>query len=797
MRASSAEQNVSLWMPGRRIVAWLTSWLPGVGKDRLTEDQAARLRAEQIVAISRLTPAMMAANLFAAAVVFVVSRDHPNHAWVIVWTGAMTLVCGLALRQWWLSMRRGYKPRASHRAVQRVVVGCVIPATLWGLAAIMVYPRGNETEKLLMSSITLGSMCVGALGLSTVLRASLAYTGTISLFSIVAVAIGWDTGYAAMIALLAIYTIIVWGAAVWYGGLFTESVHRSMQVEEQSDLVSLLLRDFQENASDWLFTVDEHCRLTMVSPTFLDRLGMVEDDVLGRNLITLLRSCAILEPTPETPVAHVIAADLFAKRESAAGVEVACQIGSERRWWSVSIKPVWSNTEVFGGFRGVCSDITESKRDEARLEQLAHHDSLTGLPNRTAFQVAIEQAVTHASGVHLLLLDLDNFKMVNDTLGHLAGDTLLFEVSDRLREATSRAFLVARLGGDEFAILLPGALDDEAVLRIADSIVASVSAPVMIDGARAHVGGSIGIASAPRDGSAATDLIRRADLALYEAKSAGRGRSIRFHSAIEAEAAERRMLEDDLRQALPGGQLRLVFQPIVSIREGRIVGAEALLRWTHPERGEISPARFIPIAEECGLIVDMGEWVIAEACRRAARWPRHLQVSVNVSAAQLEGNRLPTAIVRALAETGLLPQQLSIEVTESVLVDQSAAKTLFSTLRALGIAIALDDFGTGYASLSYLRMFQFDKLKIDQSFVREAKTRPDCAAIVRATAGLARELGMTTVAEGVETAAELAVVGGAGCDLAQGYHFARPMETDAFLALIVEQDVRPGRRRAS
>jgi diguanylate cyclase (GGDEF)-like protein len=407
---------------------------------------------------------------------------------------------------------------------------------------------------------------------------------------------------------------------------------------------------------------------------------------------------------------------------------------------------------------------------------MAHHDSLTGLPNRATLHDRIERELSRPAGLALLLVDLDNVKTISDTMGHLAGDALLFEVAARLGRVAPPDGPVARLGGDEFAVLVRGT-ETEPAERLPASIIGSLRQPFHLDTSRVYIWASVGIAIAPRDGRTLSDVMRRADLALYAARSEGRGRARVFDSAFEREARERRALEEDLRVACQNGELRLVYQPLVDIASSRIVGAEALMRWRYPQHGEVTPGRFIPIAEDSGLIVAMGDWALGEACREAARWPRDLSVAVNVSAAQMQDRQIALAMARALQESVLLPGRLHVEMTESVLLDQPAAKVLFTQLRALGVSLSLDDFGTGYSSLSYLRLFPFDRIKIYRSFVREPVGSADCAAIVHVIARLARDLG-------IETVAELCVVTAAGCHHAQGDHFGRPMEAAEFRHLV-------------
>jgi diguanylate cyclase (GGDEF)-like protein len=432
-----------------------------------------------------------------------------------------------------------------------------------------------------------------------------------------------------------------------------------------------------------------------------------------------------------------------------------------------------------GGWVATYEDISQRRQAEARIVLLAHYDGLTGLVNRAFFHQQLAPALTRADGqarqLAVLCLDLDGFKDVNDTYGHPTGDQLLCEVGKRLKADCREDDIVARLGGDEFAILHILDEEPEKVGELAARLIDRLGEPFDLDGRNIQITASIGIALAPRDGRSAEEVMKNADLALYRAKSEGKRGHRFFEQDMEAERRERRSLENDLRAALVNGDLRVHFQPLVDSRRVQITGFEALTRWSHPVRGPVSPAVFIPVAEEIGIISALGEWVLREACRQAATWPGELTVAINLSPAQFKTGNLIETLQDILATSGLAPHRLELEITESLLLDKcdSTMQTLHA-MRALGIRIAMDDFGTGYSSLSYLRSFPFDKIKIDQSFVRELTSHPDCIKIVRSIAALGASLGMTTTAEGVETAEQFEQLQRAGCDQVQGYYFGRP-----------------------
>ncbi|RTL49533.1 MAG: EAL domain-containing protein [Bradyrhizobiaceae bacterium] len=452
-----------------------------------------------------------------------------------------------------------------------------------------------------------------------------------------------------------------------------------------------------------------------------------------------------------------------------------------------------------GGWLTTYDDVTEQRRAESQITFMARHDALTKLPNRLLLAERIEQAIAQAGrgpGFAVLCLDLDNFKQVNDTLGHPVGDDLLRAVADRLRACVREIDTVARLGGDEFAIIQSETEDPNDAGRLARRIVECIGAPYEFNGQRIVVGCSVGISLAPNDGTSGEKLLKNADVALYRAKTDGRGIWRFFEPEMDAALQRRRALELDLREAMEKEQFEVYYQPIYDLRLDRISGFEALLRWNHPVRGMVSPDQFIPVAEEIGLIIPLGEWVLKRACERAALWPGDLKIAINVSSVQFRSPRLVEAVTTALRLSQLAPGRVELEITESVLLTNSA-ETLATLhqLRTLGIRIALDDFGTGYSSLSYLRSFPFDKLKIDQSFVGDLTADEGSKLIVRAIVSLGKSLGMRTTAEGVRTIQQLNDVAAEGCSEAQGYLFSKPVPDTEIGSLILKW--RDGFRRTA
>ena len=538
-----------------------------------------------------------------------------------------------------------------------------------------------------------------------------------------------------------------------------------------------LLSDYEKSGRGWFWETDRHGRIVYISREAISAIEADPDTIIGQPL-----SAVICSPGVEGGGSERTFNFHFSARTAFNDLAVHVAQSKEERAWSLSGGPFYNEFGQFVGFRGHGTDLTEVKRSHEAVTQLARYDNLTGLANRLYIKELFEKALIGHRGepspCSLFLLDLDRFKQVNDTLGHPIGDALLKQVSERLKRTIGDSGEVGRLGGDEFQVVLPGIISEERLADIARSVIVNLSHPYMVEGNQIVIGASVGVAIADgRHVSGAETLIRNADLALYSAKENGRGIWKFYSEDMHKVAHERRALEGELRAALQAGGMSVAYQPVVNVATETISGFEALARWEHPVRGAISPGVFVPIAEESGLIMQLGEWVLRTACADAAAWPRQVRIAVNVSPMQFADPAFPAIVLNALAQSGLEPDRLELEITESVFLDDKLdAARIFERLKGIGVRLALDDFGTGYSALGYLRTAPFDKIKIDQSFVRGAAQSGSAnSAIIRSIVSLAEALNMETTAEGAETIDELELIRSLGCSHVQGYIYGKPV----------------------
>ena len=563
-----------------------------------------------------------------------------------------------------------------------------------------------------------------------------------------------------------------------------------------------ILDSFEKSGLGWFWATDSQGRIIYLSENAQKRFKVETDDIIGKPLTDFFHTDRADTEGETRPLAYYLGA-----RNSISHLQVKLALEGQEMFVEIAGKPHFDENQNFVGYRGSARDVTEIRATQRDAERLSQYDSLTGLANRHRMSKQLDTKLklfrTSKRVCALMMLDLDRFKQVNDTLGHPAGDELLKQVAARLQQICGHRGEIGRLGGDEFQIIIDD-LDDRGELGdLAARVIQMVAQPYSINGSRAIIGVSLGIAIAPYDGLEVDELVSAADLALYAAKGGGRGQ-YRFYSSDLKEGAQlRRMLEEDLRDALIKDELVMHYQPIVKASDYKLSGFEALIRWNHPERGFVSPEIFIACAEDIGMISEIGEWALRKVCEEAQQWPMELRVAVNVSPTQFVNDGFVDIVQRALQSSGLAPERLELEITESVFAgDEEHTLSIFKRLKDLGVRLALDDFGTGYSSMSYLRNAPFDKIKIDQSFVR-GSTEDDSnnAAIISAIVSLAKALKMETVAEGTETKDELKLVIKHGASHIQGYIFSRPISNEEVLERIGKGELKyvprgPERARA-
>ena len=664
----------------------------------------------------------------------------------------------------------------THREFYRHALACAGAAAPWALA-LLVFPFfGGPADHIALWCVVSILLAGSALAHSQAPMSMLVFSGLCGVAGIASFTIQREPTFA-VIAFA--FTVIAASGGLNVARTFLASRIAEVGVVEKSEVVSLLLREFEENEADWLWQIDTNRLVRSASPRFAYALGQSVAEIEGTSLIKLIAGSAW--DSGKFPASLHDLAERLKRRENFSNLLVQVEVGSGSRWWELSGTPMRDEKGDFAGFRGVGSDVTEQRESSEKIAYLARYDTLTGLPNRLMVTESLKEALRYSdqwrTRCAFLMIDLDRFKQVNDSLGHQIGDLMLAEVSQRLKALASDNELCGRLGGDEFAVVIRDASERGIIERFAQSVIDALSQPYRIENHNLYIGASVGSAIGSRDGDSVEMLMRNADLALYRAKDEGGGEHCKFEPTLHAEAEERRQLEASLRFATDKGELLLNFQPVVDAISEEVVSFEALVRWQSEEHGFVRPDKFIPVAEETRLIVPIGEWVMREACRQAVAWPDPIKVAVNVSGEQLLEPGFATMVVRALSDSGLPANRLEVEVTESIFVrDAQIARQSLEEVMALGCTIALDDFGTGYSSLGYLRAIRFSTIKVDRSFVQGAAQKsPESLAIVNAVVAMAKALDMTTTAEGVEDAAQAAMIREMGCTKIQGYYFGRPM----------------------
>ena len=733
------------------------------------------VRAAQINVIQKLAPMRLVVNLLGVAgVVFVLMDRVPR----IMLGGWAVLLAAVAALSAYHNLRDGtwrYQT-ATLRELHRETLWSTAIATAWGIVPLLFGSYCGPAELMLIWAGVTMMMAAAAFGLSAVPLATSFY---LLVLGAAVSMMAWNLELPIVAATGAAFSVALTGCCLFAGRTFVIHEAANLALAEKTEVVSLLLREFDDSGGDWMWQTDASKCLTHVSSRFAFALGVDTETLETKPLLQILAGDAWEAGNFSAGLREL--AEKLKKRESFSDLILPVTIQNEVHWWELSASPRYDDRGSFLGFRGVGSDVTAQRRSADKINHMARFDTLTGLPNRLQVTEALSEAMADADRWRgkcaFMMIDLDRFKAVNDTLGHPVGDRLLTRVADRLKSMMDGRNMCGRLGGDEFAVVVFDASDHNKLERLAGGIIEALSKPYEVDQHTLYIGASIGTAVGPRDGRSVEMLIRSADLALYRSKDQGGGSHNAYEPQLHQHAEERRVLEIALRKALENNQFLVHYQPVVSVESGLIEGFEALLRWNHPELGNVSPARFVPVAEDARLIGPIGEWVLRTACAEAKRWPDTVRVAVNVSAEQLTDASFVSSVISALSHSGLSPQRLELEVTESVFMREgTGAVQVLDQLLALGVRLALDDFGTGYSSLGYLSKCKFNTIKIDRQFVQgAAKNIPESVAIVRAVVAMAGSLGMSTTAEGVETEAELQTIKRLGCRKVQGYLFGRPM----------------------
>jgi diguanylate cyclase (GGDEF)-like protein/PAS domain S-box-containing protein len=741
-----------------------------------SEAEASPLRDAQLMARAHLAPFFAAANIVAAAMMIACLWGDAPELWLGGWAAAVA-VFNLLMMQIARNQSVTHVGRSGRRVPNWMLVGDIVTrALLWLSLPLYLFHSLNAGSEVIAASIIAG-LGIAALGLVVVFPCVVAWMAsfTAGLCAVLLIGRG-QIPFQHVLSILFTLGVEIFGVLAVARWAFNQ-LKTSAAVGSQSESSSLLLQEYEQRGVGWLWQVDAENRVTYISSRMTALLGRPANQLLGHSLPSLLGG-------------HAELGRKLLDKEPFGNLEMELETARGPRWISISGDPIIDTAGRFEGFRGVGSDITEIRQTQERLTHLANVDVLSGLPNRGRVRQLLGEALRTATAdshaCAIMFLDLDGFKPVNDTFGHPKGDAVLRAVAKRLTDQVGHDGVVGRMGGDEFAIVVPDAQSRTKVEQMADRIIQTIKEPYDIDGTNIRIGVSIGCAFGPMDGATVDDLILKADLALYQAKDAGRGCARYFSSELQSEQEDRIRMEADLRAAVASKQFHLAFQPLINAKSQKLIGFEALIRWTHPKRGNVPPNVFIPVAEEIGLMTAIGDWVIDEACRAAATWPQHISVALNVSPKQIVMPALPNTVSEALARHRVQGNRIELEVTEGVFLgDKGATLDVLKRLRALGVGIALDDFGTGYSSIGYLNKAIFHKLKIDGSFVREAGSRQENVAIIQSIVQLAKSFRMTVTAEGVETAEDFERMRELGCDVIQGYLFGKPLSYERANQMVV------------
>ena len=733
------------------------------------------VRAAQALAFHNFALGRIALVVGAIWAIFILFFDSAPHPYLFGWLG---LVFVLSV------FREAYARQRLTLELTSISLGelhnetrmGLVMGIIWGMLPVLLAPHGDLAHILPLWLICAAMMTGAAVSQSSLPLATvilIVLTGGGLCFAM------WQADQMIATITTVFFSVGLCGVTFVNGRAFIAHQSANLALAEKNEVVSMLLREYEDSGGDWMWQTDAAKCLTHTSPRFAHLLGVEPEAIEAKPLLQILAGDAW--EAGNFSAALRVLAEKLKNREAFSDLIIPVTINEDVRWWELSASPRSDENGRFLGFRGVGSDVSDAHRSADKINRMARYDTLTGLPNRLQVNETLAHTMTESKRWNgrcgFLMIDLDRFKAVNDTLGHPIGDRLLTAVAERLNSIMTSNELCGRLGGDEFGVVVKDVRDPLYLQRLGQKIIDILSQPYELDQHTLFIGASVGSAIGPRDGRTVEMLVRSADLALYRSKDAGGNVVFAFEPQLHAEAEERRVLELALRRALERNEFNLHFQPVVNASTGAIESFEALLRWNNAELGMISPAKFIPIAEEARLITAIGEWALRTACEEAMHWPSNIRIAVNVSAEQLTNANFVSSVMSALAQSGLPPQRLELEVTESIFMKEgTVAVKVLDRILSLGVRLALDDFGTGYSSLGYLSKTKFSTIKVDRSFVQGASRKaPECLAIIRAVVALANSLGMSTTAEGVETDEECQMINSLGCKKIQGYLFGRPM----------------------
>ncbi len=735
---------------------------------------------EQVMSIAANARQMVLGHIAATCFVLTVSHSSKSFLAAVPWAFLMLLSIIPTIT---LFKQLGENAENNTAEVAaKISVIAALRGLLWLVGMISIMPAAGIRVESQLELVMLLMLIAGVVTYWSLPLAALSYSTAMLIGAIVAIyeTKGLQGGLGASAVVFVAY-IFFNRTALWHAKDLRARVLAVKRLKDEQEVVSLLLREFEEDARDWLWKTDSNGILTRGADGFSDALNLDLETLLSKPLLHVVHDFARSDD-------QVDAARALAFRLGGDGhftdCEISCGEGEATVYLNLTAKPDFNEYGQKIGWHGVCANISEARKAEANVQRLASIDTLTGLPNRARLRETLEKLLNQQDGVtrHVAYADLDGFKNVNDMMGHAAGDAVLRTLACRFATLLNSKELVARIGGDEFVFVLERS---EAEIETAwREIVKQASEPIVVAGQPQCVGISLGIVELDFEMGHVDEVLRRADLALYKAKNQGRGTARHYTKEMDDVLAERRELEAALRLAVSNQSFELHYQPIFACHSGNLCGYEALIRWRDPKQGLISPAVFIPLAEECGLIGDIGAWVLHQACKDARSFAHGLTVAVNISANQMRSRRLLVDVTQALAASGLPPYLLELEMTETALADTSGLpETLTADLKALGVLLALDDFGTGYSSLSYLHRFKFDRIKIDRSFVQAYDTREVSRAVVDAILALAQQLKISVTAEGIETEAQYRLMAEKGIDCAQGFLLGKPQPLAKILEL--------------